>query len=559
VSGTLGAGDVSVLNAGAMNAGRAARITISSTDDVIADNATLSLAGGGAANTADDGFASLSTGVNETVGRLILGGSTQTLAGTYGSTSSAATYQFDEYFSGSGVINLVPVTEADGDFDADGDVDGADFLDWQRGFGTTADALLSDGDADGDHDVDADDLAVWAGHFGDPAETAAVPEPGAGAAFVLAAAGLGLACRRGRVAALRKSCDDTRQHSLADTWGRHGSRQFGRAAVLTGVMVLAGAGVGHAEPYFVGLVDPIGPDDSTTSGVGATRPAVQGGVANIGRPGVVFPQNGHELLQELRVIVWSLPVPSPNHVDFTQYNYVLKLWHSANYFAGALPATTLSIPHPYNVTYITHPGDGWVTPDVVFGVTNMGAPTYDLRFDLSSVSHFATPLAAGDWVMTLQSVHSQVSWGQLRVLTAFGPGVQGLLSVYSQDGPPAIAQGYTYSPPGDAFLAMSLTATAVADGDFNADGDVDGRDFLAWQRGLGTTGALLGDGDADGDHDVDASDLAMWVDHFGEPPAAAPVPEPHTAMAAILAAVAMAIQLVRFRPAPLEAAIDVAS
>lgn len=51
------------------------------------------------------------------------------------------------------------------DFDNDGDVDGRDFLIWQRGFGTT-NANLTDGDADGDQDVDDDDGNVWAAQYG---------------------------------------------------------------------------------------------------------------------------------------------------------------------------------------------------------------------------------------------------------------------------------------------------------------------------------------------------------------------------------------------------------
>jgi hypothetical protein len=39
--------------------------------------------------------------------------------------------------------------------------------------------------------------------------------------------------------------------------------------------------------------------------------------------------------------------------------------------------------------------------------------------------------------------------------------------------------------------------TAVA-GDFNGDGDVDGRDFLVWRRGSGVAGDFDGDGDVDG-------------------------------------------------------------
>jgi len=52
-----------------------------------------------------------------------------------------------------------------GDFDGDGDVDGFDFLLWQRGFGNT-NATRMDGDADGDGDVDADDLKIWSAQYG---------------------------------------------------------------------------------------------------------------------------------------------------------------------------------------------------------------------------------------------------------------------------------------------------------------------------------------------------------------------------------------------------------
>jgi len=67
-----------------------------------------------------------------------------------------------------------------GDFDADGDVDGADFLTWQRGFGTPSGATAGNGDADADGDVDADDLLVWEQQLGDIASLSssqAVPEP----------------------------------------------------------------------------------------------------------------------------------------------------------------------------------------------------------------------------------------------------------------------------------------------------------------------------------------------------------------------------------------------
>jgi hypothetical protein len=53
-----------------------------------------------------------------------------------------------------------------GDFDSDNEVDGNDFLAWQIGFGTPTGASLEDGDADGDGDVDGDDFLIWQQNFG---------------------------------------------------------------------------------------------------------------------------------------------------------------------------------------------------------------------------------------------------------------------------------------------------------------------------------------------------------------------------------------------------------
>jgi hypothetical protein len=57
------------------------------------------------------------------------------------------------------------------DFDVDGDVDGADFLTWQRGLGTYVTATRAAGDADLDGNVLADDLAAWRGGFGTAASS----------------------------------------------------------------------------------------------------------------------------------------------------------------------------------------------------------------------------------------------------------------------------------------------------------------------------------------------------------------------------------------------------
>jgi hypothetical protein len=55
--------------------------------------------------------------------------------------------------------------------------------------------------------------------------------------------------------------------------------------------------------------------------------------------------------------------------------------------------------------------------------------------------------------------------------------------------------------------------------DFDGDGDIDGRDFLLWQRGYGKTiTAVKEDGDADNNGDVDGGDLIVWQDQYGTTP-----------------------------------------
>jgi len=81
-----------------------------------------------------------------------------------------------------GDLAIGPDFEGNGDFDLDGDVDGADFLSWQRG--------------EVSNPPDAADLAVWQSNYGvglgvSLAITAPVPEPGS--AVLLTLAGLSLA------------------------------------------------------------------------------------------------------------------------------------------------------------------------------------------------------------------------------------------------------------------------------------------------------------------------------------------------------------------------------
>jgi hypothetical protein len=90
-----------------------------------------------------------------------------------------------------------PAVSEDADFDGDDDVDGEDFLIWQRGLGvgTTQGA----GDANASGSVNGDDLAIWRAQFGIPPTTpsvVAIPEPGSAVLAVATLAACGRTLRR---------------------------------------------------------------------------------------------------------------------------------------------------------------------------------------------------------------------------------------------------------------------------------------------------------------------------------------------------------------------------
>ncbi len=89
--------------------------------------------------------------------------------------------------------------------------------------------------------------------------------------------------------------------------------------------------------------------------------------------------------------------------------------------------------------------------------------------------------------------------------------------------------------PGSINLASitgnQFVTVPVPSADFDGDGDVDGRDFLAWQRG---------EGDADGNSIVDATDLMIWQNQYGMEgslAASVTVPEPQAWVLLFIAAI----------------------
>lgn len=100
----------------------------------------------------------------------------------------------------------------------------------------------------------------------------------------------------------------------------------------------------------------------------------------------------------------------------------------------------------------------------------------------------------------------------------------------------------------DDIRFSQVQASAEPNADFDNDNDIDGKDFLIWQRGFGLTGQTNNsNGDADGNGSVGATDLAAWQTQYGTPPliAAVSVPEPTSGI--LLMALVVACGAVRKR------------
>jgi T5SS/PEP-CTERM-associated repeat protein len=85
-------------------------------------------------------------------------------------------------------------------------------------------------------------------------------------------------------------------------------------------------------------------------------------------------------------------------------------------------------------------------------------------------------------------------------------------------------------------VSLSNAVSTNSQGDFDQDGDVDGTDFLVWQRTLGSAARAA---DADGNGLVEAADLKVWRNHFGQTiaqTATHPVPEPTSLLLVVIPA-----------------------
>ena len=102
--------------------------------------------------------------------------------------------------------------------------------------------------------------------------------------------------------------------------------------------------------------------------------------------------------------------------------------------------------------------------------------------------------------MVLTNIFARFRYGEFGINSVTGPAVIGEVEDYLVP----ISPG-------------ALPAVIEHGPDFDEDGDVDGRDFLAWQRGFGiTSGATPSQGDSNSDGKVDQKDLQQWRAEYGK-------------------------------------------
>lgn len=151
------------------------------------------------------------------------------------------------------------------------------------------------------------------------------------------------------------------------------------------------------------------------------------------------------------------------------------------------------------------------------------------------------------WDETGGSNDSVLSERFLLGSSVFGPTrVETLGQAFKSGGAPQLTFEYRTADTGAILEGEVVFVTSALSADFDSDGAVDGKDFLAWQRNAGlASGATKAQGDADGNGAVNAIDLAAWESQFGAgsaTAAAATIPEPTTGILLLLAA-AMASQV----------------
>jgi hypothetical protein len=210
--------------------------------------------------------------------------------------------------------------------------------------------------------------------------------------------------------------------------------------------------------------------------------------------------------------LWQLKEFFTNADGSVQFIELFTSFSGQNFLSGhTLTATSDGVMKTY--TFPANLGTGAPNTHMLLATAGFGALSGGVTADF-----VATPLPANFFDPLASSI--SFNFAGFDIVSMSGIPSSGILSLTDMTlgGTPTLVSGVN-SPTNSAGTIGSVNLTSLP-GDFDHDGDVDGRDFLVWQR------------------NTSVGDLAEWQGSYGAPlvAAVAAVPEPSCWLLLLLAA-----------------------
>jgi hypothetical protein len=417
-------------------------------------------------------------------------------------------------------ISFTSGTGPPGDFDADGDVDGRDFLVWQRGGSPNP--------------VSAADLATWKANFGATSSAGAagaVPEPAACGLAAIAAVGIA-GCRKRRSPHTQQTRGVASINVIANrrtTLGGMGG--MNRTTILLAI-VLGSVAIGPAARGAVNLTydanEPVlGTHDQSQLLDDATIP---GGTTPIG--GGTY--NSQAYTDNAGPLGQTFTAPPTKHLYALTAVSVKGVGDTGTSVIGAAGVTWGIRISEVNGTALTPLktitgiptitdaiGTEWITFSFTGTDTATLAPTKQYAFEIyTSGGYFGVDATQGD-----ASYAGGTAFNSAGPARTFTNNTLGNLANH----------GY------DRTFVSQLTAPPGGPGDVNNDGFANIADYNIIKANLEKSAAIFTNGDLDGNSYVDLNDFRRW--RSAAPPeiaALAGVPEPSTAALGLVSAMLVA-------------------